>query len=316
MIHKTPALDQPILGCDVGAHELHFFASDTGEVFSCENTRAQITRVLKRFDGYILAADATGGYEAMLHFIAAQRALTIYRLCGDRVSAHVRASGCHAKTDPMDARAICDYVGLYHDKLRPFVLLDKVQAELAALSSRRDDLVAMRTAEKNRRKAPQNAAFARDVKRHIDFLCKEIKKIEEKIATLIDSDQQMRLRKRVLTNMKGIGETSAGVLIASMPELGQLTGKQAASLAGLAPHPRQSGANDRYRRTGRGRRRIKSALHMVVLSAVRCDEKMKAFYQRLIKKGKPTLVAMTAVARKIIVIANAKLRDELCHQQS
>ena len=315
MIHDASTLRQPVLGCDVSACELHFFASDTGEIFSCANTLRDVKDVLKRFEGYILAAEATGGYEATLIHNAAERKMTVYRLCGDRVAAHVRASGCHAKTDPMDARAIADYVRLYHTRLMPFILRDKVQIKLAALSSRRDDLVATGTQEKNRLKAPLNKPFARDISKHIDFLEKAIARVEKKIADLIDANQEMRLRKQVLTQMKGIGQTTAAVLIASMPELGQLTNKQAASLAGLAPHPRQSGSKDGYLRTGRGRRRIKSALHMAVLTAVRYDENIKEFYDRLIKNGKKPLVAMTAAARKMIVIANARIRDQISTQQ-
>lgn len=316
MIQDKASLNPPILGCDVGARELHFFATDRGETFACSNTLCAVKKVLNRFAGHIVAAEATGGYEINLIHMAAERKMVVYRLCGDRVAAHVRASGGKAKTDAMDARAIAEYVPLYHRKLIPFVLQDKAQLALATMSSRRDDLVGMCTAEKNRLQAPQNKPYASEIRRHIRYLKTAIAKIEGKIEKVIEDNDQMRLRKRVLTNMKGVGDKVATVLIACMPELGQINNKQAASTAGVAPHPRQSGNKDGYRRTGRGRRRIKSALHMAVLSAIRHDDKMKAFYDRLIKNGKPPLVAMTAVARKMIVIANAKIRDELKAKQS
>lgn len=113
-----------------------------------------------------------------------------------------------------------------------------------------------------------------------------------------------------LRTIAGIGETTAATLLALMPELGTLTGKQAASLAGLAPHPRQSGALDGYRRTRGGRPEVRRALFMAALSGSRYDPQLRATHERLCANAKKPLVALTAVMRKIVVIANARLKQE------
>lgn len=112
-----------------------------------------------------------------------------------------------------------------------------------------------------------------------------------------------------MRGIKGIGPAVAAALLALMPELGSISGKQAASLAGLAPHPQQSGASDGYRRTRGGRAEVRPALFMAALVAARSNKALSEVYRRLVENGKRPLVAVTALMRKIVVIANAKLRD-------
>lgn len=114
---------------------------------------------------------------------------------------------------------------------------------------------------------------------------------------------------QALQTIGGIGATTAATLLALMPELGALPRRQAAALAGLAPHPRQSSARDAYRRTRGGRPEVKRALFMAALAACKHNKQLKPFYDRLLKAGKKPLVALTALMRKILVIANARLRD-------
>lgn len=114
--------------------------------------------------------------------------------------------------------------------------------------------------------------------------------------------------RKVLCSIPGVGETTAATILALMPELGHLSRRQVASLAGVAPHPRQSGARDRYRPVTGGRRDIKRTLFMAALAAARAKGPLRDMYQRLTGAGKPKLVALTALMRKIIVIANARLK--------
>jgi transposase len=115
-------------------------------------------------------------------------------------------------------------------------------------------------------------------------------------------------------SVPGIGAKTAAALIALMPELGACSGKKAAALAGLAPHPRQSGKADGYRRVKGGRPEIKRILFMAALSAATRAKSFNEFYQRLIKNGKKPLVAVIAIMRKMLVIANARLRDANLYQ--
>ncbi len=260
--------------------------------------------------------EATGGHEAALIAQAANRGMLLYRLRGDRVSAHATASGRRAKTDRLDAQAIADFVRVHHAKLKPFVPLGKTQTELAKHVARRDELVAMRAAEKNRLKAPDYDLCKADIEAHIAFLTRQIDTLEAAVSALIDADADLKNKAKVLTAIKGVGEITANALLAAMPELGLLTGKQIASLAGLAPYVRQSGARTGYRKTGRGRSSVRKALFMAALTAKRWNPKIAAFYDRLIENGKKPMVAIIACARKLLVIANAKIRDSIAVQQS
>ena len=140
-------------------------------------------------------------------------------------------------------------------------------------------------------------------------ITREIKKAEDAIAAIIEADQRLQEMEAVLRSVKGIGPAVAATLLACMPELGTLSRRQAASLAGLAHHPRQSGKMQGHRRTSGGRREVKRALFMAALAASRHDAKMNDFYRRLLENGKKPIVALTALMRKIVTILNAKIRD-------
>ena len=146
-------------------------------------------------------------------------------------------------------------------------------------------------------------------KRLIRLIGQEITDLEAAIQQLIKADDTLRQTQKVLTSFKGVGPVVATTLIATMPELGSLTRRQAASIAGLAPHPRKSGKHTGYQRTSGGRPEARKALFMAALVASRHNPELKAFYQRLLDKGKKRLVALAAVMRKIITILNAKIRD-------
>ena len=204
-----------------------------------------------------------------------------------------------------------------HKRLKLWTVRDRVHARLKALVLRRDDLVAIRVAEKNRASAPdRDKIIARSCRNLIAWLNREIMKIEQAIEALIAGSESLTRKRNILTDMPGIGNTSASAILAHMPELGMCTRRRIASLAGVAPHPRDSGRTNRYRHTTGGRALAKKALFMPAMSAVRHDDKLANSYNSLIKNGKQKLVALTAVMRKMIVIANARIRDDANQQLS
>ncbi len=170
-------------------------------------------------------------------------------------------------------------------------------------------MVLMRSAEETRSRHPKHqnlkASFAEVVK----FLNAKIKEIEAEIKDLIAQSQALAAKIAVMTSLTGIGRQTAAVLAGFMPELGALTRRKAASLAGCAPHPRDSGANRGYRATTGGRAVVKRALFMAALSARKSHPALRQFYERLVQHGKKPMAAITAVMRKLIVILNAMLRD-------
>ena len=168
--------------------------------------------------------------------------------------------------------------------------------------------MAERVAYRNRLAAPGSAAVKPYLAKLLASLEQQIAAISRDIAALIRSHNGLAAANAAIRAIVGIGQTTAAALLALMPELGTLNRRQAASLAGLAPHPKQSGATDAYRRTRGGRPEIKQVLFMSAMTAAKHDPNQRSFYERLLTQGKRPLVALTAVMRKLIVICNAVLR--------
>jgi transposase len=165
----------------------------------------------------------------------------------------------------------------------------------------------MRKAERTRTKAPGAGALAISLARSLAFLDREIATLEAAIAALIAETPVLTERRGVLLGLDGVGPAVAAGLLALLPELGTLTRRQAAALAGVAPHPHQSGTSRTQAHTRGGRRELRPLLFLAALTAVRGDTALAVFYKRLIVTGKPKRLALVAVMRKIVVIANARL---------
>ena len=190
---------------------------------------------------------------------------------------------------------------------------DPCEARLRALVRRRDDLVAMKVAEQNRAKAPGAKDLAATFKAVLAVIERQIKTINGKIQALIASTS-LKPKIAVLTQMTGIAETTAAALMAALPELGNMDRKQAAALAGLAPHPNESGKKIGYRRMRGGRRAVRPILFMPAMQAAQGKGEFAAFYKRLTQAGKKPIVAIAAVMQKIVITLNARLRDAQIQQ--
>lgn len=307
-------IDAPtrFVGCDVGKANITVFDSATDAVVDISNTPKALSAFAATLDpGCLVICEATGGYEAVLLDAVIRAGHAIHRADARKVKAFIRSFGTLAKTDAIDARALARYGQERHDRLIRWQPREKDRETLHTLVSTRGDLVQARVACSNRLGAPCAAPVADELRILLDSHKQAIASIEAKIDTLIRSSNSLATAARTLQTIQGFGATSVAALIAFMPELGTLDRKQTASLAGLAPHPRKSGIFDGYRRTKGGRPEIKRILFMAALSAVRHNPTLKAFYHRLISNGKKPIVALVATMRKLIIIANAKLRVQL-----
>jgi len=217
--------------------------------------------------------------------------------------------GIYAKTDPIDAKALRDYAETNAKHLQPFILPEPELKELQKLTRRRNDLVKLHTQEINRLQAPDNDCVRQSIKAVLTCVEKQMTLIEEKIDAVVQKSEELREKIDIMTAVKCVGDVTAVNLLVAMPELGHVTGKQAASLGGLAPFARDSGKKKRKRHNKAGRVDVRTALYMAALSAVRHNEAFKTFYVRLLKNGKLPLQALSATSRKLLVILNAKLRD-------
>jgi transposase len=257
----------------------------------------------------LVVLEATGGYEMALLAFLAHRKMPVHQAHPLQAKHFIRSLGQKGKTDRLDAGALARYGAERHASLALWSPPEAVQQELADLQTRRGDLIAMRVAEQTRRQHPRYRALTASIDTVLATIKAEIEDIEARIAALVAAAPVLAAKRAIMTAISGIGQQTAHALLATMPELGTMNRRQAASLAGLAPHPKDSGTTHGYRSTSGGRQEVRKALFMAAMSAIRAKNGQKEFYQRLIKNGKKPMVAITAVMRKLITIINAKIRD-------
>jgi transposase len=300
-----------VLGADVAKATVVFFDPLTGRVWSVANQARALSQALAAFANYdLMVCEVTGGYERAVLETALSLGLPAHRAHPLRVKRYIASQGGAAKTDAIDAAWLAQYGQERGERLARWRPADVGQDKLACLVRHRHTLIGERTQAKNRRGAPLNKPIADLLDHQIRFLSQQLKDLDRAIAALIAKTPDMAEREKRLRRIEGVGPVVARTLMALLPELGAITRRQAASLAGLAPHPRDSGQHRGYRRTGKGRTGLKPALFMAALSAVRANPTLKAFAQRLIDTGKPKRLVLTAVARKLVVCANLRLRNQ------
>lgn len=255
----------------------------------------------------LVVVEASGGLEMLGAAILSEAQVPVAVVNPRQVRRFAQALGHLAKTDKLDAAVNAHFGAVIKPKIRP--LPDKMQQELSALLARRGQLVKLRVAEQNRKYG--TTGMVRDsIENIISYLTEEIEEFERQIQTLIRHSLLWREQDALLQSVKGVGPTTAAVLIGQLPELGQLNRQKIAALVGLAPFNQDSGKHKGQRHIWGGRAHVRHALYMATLSAVRHNPALKAFYQRLSSAGKPQKVVLTACMRKLLTILNAVMRDK------
>ncbi len=310
MTQSSPCVETPrVLGFDVAKAEIVVHDLTTRRTFKICNSQAALRAALATFSGYELAVcETTGGYENALLSVCLEIGLPIHRAHAKRIKSFIDSHGGRATTDAIDAAWIARYGAERFATLTPLAMPDRAKDDLAALMRLRQGILAMRTQAKYRRAAPGAERIARHLDAQIDFLTAQIKQLDADLAAIIKANAEIQRDEAALRSTPGIGPVSARTLIAFLPELGALSKRQVASLAGLAPHPRDSGQTSARRTIGGGRSGIKEPLFMAALRAVQDCPTLKAFYERPVSAGKPKRLDLTAVARKRVVRANAILK--------
>ena len=305
----TELKNNTFIGIDVSKYKLDIFNSKTGEFVEIDNTKAAIRkyiRALEMSEDLYIIIDLTGGYEALCVNEFYVKGYNIIRAEGRKVKAFARALGISAKTDKIDANILAQYGEKCFNTLR---LYQPYNNQIKKLVMRLSDIKQLLQQEKNRLKAPDNMQIVtRSIKQLINIYEKEIAKLENEIEIIIENDEELRKKYKLLLEQKGIGKKVAYILLGLLPELGYLNRREIAALAGVAPFARDSGTISGYRRTGTGRVDVKKALFIAALVAIKYDEKMNLFYTNLTSRGKKKMVAVTATMRKIIITLNAKIK--------
>lgn len=298
-----------VIGVDVAKEKVDAFVSDTGELFQARNNERSLSRLVRKLDhkDALAVIDLTGGYEVVCVKAFYAAGFAVHRAEGRKVKAFMRACGQLAKTDLIDARALADYGQRLQDRL---VLYAPDEDTVKPYVARLADLKQILRDEKNRFKAPSTTPEIRNrIGRHIDFLTAEIESLAKELQKSIRQNPSLSQKQRALTTQTGVGETSANALLAYLPELGTLSRRKIAAIAGLAPYARESGTLKNARHVAGGRRDVKRTLFVCALVAIKYDPEMRIFYEKLLKKGKKKMVAIVAVMRKMIIILNNKCKN-------
>lgn len=301
------------IGIDIGKFSFTVACHGNNKIKEYENTPSDISAFLKEFKGELSKAlvilEATGGYEMELLLTLCDKDIAVHRANTRKVKSFIRSYGHAAKTDALDAKALALYGCERHKILDLFVPASPHLLTLYTLVQRRHDLKKILVAEKNRSKGPSAGPIQGSCAIMIQAAKTQIELISMEIEKLIGQDPVLQERQNVLVTIPGIGKIVSQELLSLMPELGTLNRKQIACLAGLAPRANDSGKYQGYRSTGHGRQGVKPMLFLAAMAARNSHSPLKEFYNNLINRGKKKMVALTALMRKIIVIANARLKN-------
>ena len=254
-----------------------------------------------------VVCEASGGYERTAVTALQQAGLAVSVVNPRQVRDFARAQGRLAKTDRLDAQVLAQFGECLQPTATPVPSL--VQRQLAELVARRQQVQQLRIAEHNRLEHITHPAVRGQLQRHLLALDRQLEQLQAWITELIQTEPALAHKVARLCAVVGVGQITAAVLLATMPELGTLNRRQAAALAGVAPFNRDSGPRRGHRLIGGGRAVARRALYMAALVAAFNNPRLQVFYQRLITAGKAPKVALVAVMRKLIILLNQLLKN-------
>ena len=295
-----------IVGVDIAKDVHDVYLYPIGLAFRITNDDKGLKKLKKKLSHYDVKRvvyEASGGYEHLLAKTL-EDCHELWQVNPIRVRSFIESKGIHVKTDAIDAEMIALFGAQMEPTYSRIRLSDKHEL-LNDLSRRRNSLVSSLVKEKNRLKHPKQVNTKESIIRHIEFLEPEIERIDDEIGKLIKDNKDWSEIKAILDSVPGVGKVTSGLLIGSMPELGKVNEKAAAAIVGVAPFIRQSGSSRGTAAIKGGRSHIRTVLYMASVVAIRYNEKLKKFYERLKKEGKCFKVAIVAVMRKLIVMLNA-----------
>jgi transposase len=298
------------VGIDVAKAWLDLAVRPSGMQWRIANAETELPALVARLGTLapqLVVLEATGGYERNVVAALATAGLPVVVINPRQVRDFAKATGRLAKTDQLDAHILAHFAEAVHPEPRP--LSDVATQQLAALLERRNQLVVMLTAEKNRQQ--QAVTNVRPlIEAHIAWLTAALDELNRDLDTALRASPLWREREELLRSVPGVGPILALTLLADLPELGSLGHKQLAALVGVAPLNRDSGSLRGKRLIWGGRARVRSALYMSALSAVRYNSVLRAFWTRLREQGKPPKVALVACMHKLLTILNAMLKHQ------
>ncbi len=301
---------QTFVGIDVAKDRLDLDSCPPTDPWHTTNDAQGIAQVVKKMHQLqpeLIVLEATGGYERTLAAALASDGLPVAVVNPRQVRDFARATGQLAKTDAIDAKILA----LFAERIRPEVraLPEAEQQALAALVARRRQLLEMLQAERNRLSMAHKAVQS-EVRAHIRFLEKRLDKANRALQQAIEASPIWRAQEDLLRSVPGVGPVLSATLLAELPELGRLSGREIAALVGVAPFNRDSGTLRGRRCIWGGRVSVRCALYMGTLVAVRHNPVLRQHYDQLLARGKAKKVALVACMRKLLVILNAMMKTQ------
>lgn len=297
---------QAFVGVDISKDSADFYLHPAGSQGSIRNQpegHAQLIAKLPAPGSCLIVLESTGGYETELLYALQDAGHAVALVNPRRTRAFAVAQNQWAKTDRIDARIIALFAESTKPEISPKP--SENQRKLRGLVVRRRQLVEMQTAERNRHDMTTEAAARRSLRKHLDYLEKEILALEQMIDKLVQKDPEKRESAQRMVSVPGVGKITAMTLVSQLPELGKLNSKEIAALVGVAPINNDSGKKQGKRTTKGGRAELRAVLYMAALTAARVNPIIKPFADRLKAKGKPVKVILVACLRKLLTILNS-----------
>jgi transposase len=286
---------------DVAVHE----REETFRVGNDDEGIANLVKLMKELKPTLIVLEPTGGFEMMVVAELTHAGLPVVVVNAKRVRDFARATGRLAKTDKLDAKVLAHFAAAIRPPLRS--LRSEEEEQLAALLTRRRQVLDMLTVEKNRL-VTVRAKMRTDIQTHIQWLSNSLKELNKEIEDFVEGTPVWREKDALLQSVPGVGPVTAATMLGMLPELGKLNRQQIAALVGVAPVNKDSGRKQGKRRVYGGRADVRSVLYMAALAAKKYNPVIRTFYERLIKQGKEKKVALTACMRKLLVILNVMMR--------
>ena len=295
------------VGIDVSKAWLDIAVHESAEALRVSNDDAGIVSLVKRLKKIqptLVVLEPTGGFEMLVVAELSHAGLPVVVVNAKRVRDFARATGRLAKTDKLDARVLAHFGAAVRPALRS--LRSAEEEQLAALLTRRRQVLDMLTVEKNRL-VTVRAKMRSDLEAHIQWLSTNLKELDKEIEDFVQGTPLWKEKDAILQSVPGVGPVTSATILGMLPELGLLNRQEIAALVGVAPLNKDSGKKHGKRRVFGGRADVRSVLYMAALSAKKFNPVIRKFYERLIQQGKEKKVALTACMRKLLVILNAMM---------
>jgi len=305
--------NQTYIGIDISKCHFDLYVLPESNEYQFENNPKGIQQCLKMLETLrpkLTVMESTGGYEVALATGLHLAGLAVAVVNPRQIRDFAKAIGQIAKTDKIDARVIARFASTVEPPAKD--VLDAKARQLKALVARRDQLVGMHVAERNRMEHAVDKDIVRSIKAVLKTFERQIVQVDSQIAEHIVQDPQLKRKADIVDSAPGIACTTASMLVTRLPELGLLNRRRIAALVGVAPINRDSGTFKGKRMTGGGRRRIRTALYMPTLAAIRHNPVIREFYNRLLAKGKTKMTAVIAAMRKLLTILNTMVAKNQC----